>query len=95
MCERVEGAVGAVETPIGLMPREGDLDLTGLAVSAADLKELLRVDRDAWRAELTDIEKNFAQFGDRLPERLRKQLDDLGKTSGVKHPLFSSYSIFS
>jgi phosphoenolpyruvate carboxykinase (GTP) len=82
MCERIEGAVGAVETPIGLMPREGDLDLAGLAVSAAGLKELLRVDRDAWRAELTDIEKNFDQFGDRLPERLRKQLADLRRRLG-------------
>ncbi len=82
MCGRVEGAVGAVETPIGLMPKDGDLDLAGLAVSAADLKELLRVDRDAWRAELCDIEKNFSQFGDRLPERLRKQLDELRRRLG-------------
>jgi phosphoenolpyruvate carboxykinase (GTP) len=82
MCQRVEGAVGAVETPIGLMPREGDLDLAGLDISAADLKELLRIDGDAWRAELTDIEKSFAQFGDRLPGRLRKQLDDLRRRLG-------------
>jgi phosphoenolpyruvate carboxykinase (GTP) len=64
------------------MPREGDLDLAGLAVSAADLKELLRVDRDAWTVELSDIKKNFSQFGDRLPERLRKQLDDLRRRLG-------------
>jgi phosphoenolpyruvate carboxykinase (GTP) len=82
MCQRIEGEVGAVETPIGLMPREGDLDLAGVAISAADLKELLRVDRDAWRAEVTDIEKSFAQFGDRLPGRLRKQLADLGTRLG-------------
>ena len=82
MCERVEGKVGAVETPIGLMPKEGDLDLTGLAIPAADLKELLRVDVDAWKAELADIEKHFAQFGDRLPERLRKQLDAQRKRLG-------------
>ena len=82
MCERVDGKAGAVETPIGLMPKEGDLDLTGLAVSAADLKELLRVDANAWKNELSDIEKHFGQFGNRLPERLRKQLNDLGKRLG-------------
>ena len=82
MCERVDGKAGAVETPIGLMPKEGDLDLTGLAISAADLKELLRVDANAWKAEISDVEKHFGQFGDRLPERLRKQLNDLGTRFG-------------
>ena len=82
MCERIEGKVGAVETPIGLMPAEGDLDLSGLAIPAADLKELLRVDVDAWKAELGDIEKHFARFGDRLPERLRKQLETQRKRLG-------------
>ena len=82
MCERIDGKVGAVETPIGLMPREGDIDLAGLAVPAADLKELQRVDVGAWKAELVNIEKHFARFGDRLPERLRKQLDDLRKRLG-------------
>jgi phosphoenolpyruvate carboxykinase (GTP) len=82
MCERVEGKVGAVETPIGHMPREEDLDLTGLAVPAADLRELLRFDPSAWKAEAADIERHFGQFGDRLPARLRKQLDDLDKRCG-------------
>ena len=82
MCERVEGKVGAVETPIGLMPREEDLDLTGIAVPAADLRELLRVDLPAWKAEAADIDRHFGQFGDRLPARLRKQLDDLDKRCG-------------
>jgi phosphoenolpyruvate carboxykinase (GTP) len=82
MCERVEGKVGAVETPIGLMPKEGDLDLTGLAIPPADLKELFRINADAWKAEVTDIEKHFGQFGDRLPARLRKQLDDLRRRLG-------------
>jgi phosphoenolpyruvate carboxykinase (GTP) len=82
MCQRVDGTVGAIETPIGLMPKEGDLDLTGLSIAAADLKELFRVDPAAWKAELADIEKHFGQFGDRLPVRLRKQLDDLRKRLG-------------
>ena len=82
MCERIDGKVGALETPIGLMPKEGDLDLTGLAIPDADLKELFRVDADAWKTELSDIERHFGQFGDRLPARLRKQLDDLRKRLG-------------
>jgi phosphoenolpyruvate carboxykinase (GTP) len=77
MCDRVEEKVGAKKSPIGLLPKEGDLDLTGLDIPLADMKELLRVDPEAWKAELPDIEKHFAQFGDRLPERLKKQLEEL------------------
>jgi len=79
MCERVEGKVDAVKTPIGMLPKKEDLDLKGLAVSAADMEELLKVDVDAWKAEVPDIEKHFAKFGDRLPARLKKQLEELKK----------------
>ncbi len=82
MCERVEGKAGANETPIGFMPGEDDMDLSGMAIAAADVRELLRVDTAAWKAELLDIEKYFSQFGDRLPARLRNQLADLGKRLG-------------
>jgi len=77
MCERIEGKVGARKTPIGLMPEEGDLDLAGLNLSAENMKELLRVDPGAWSAELPDIEKHFAKFGDHMPERLTIQLREL------------------
>ncbi len=74
MCQRVDGEIGAKATPIGLVPEPKDLDLTGLPVSAHDLKELLTVDIASWKAELPDIEEHFAQFGSRLPDRLRMQL---------------------
>jgi phosphoenolpyruvate carboxykinase (GTP) len=74
MCARVDGKVGAVETPIGLLPRPEDLDLRGLDIPPENVQELLRVDVDAWRGEIPDIERHFAQFGDRLPQRLREQL---------------------
>ena len=74
MCERVSGKVGARKTPIGLLPKEGELDLTGLSLPAQDLAELLRVDVPAFKAEVPDIEKHLNQFGDRLPARLNAQL---------------------
>ncbi len=77
MCERVEGRAGAQPTAIGNLPNAADLDLAGLELPAEDLAELLRVDADAWRAELPDIEKHFAKFGDRLPARLAAQVGDL------------------
>ncbi len=83
MCQRVEGVAGAQDTPIGRLPRPEDLDLTGLDIPPEDLAELLRVDVEAWRQELPDIERHFAQFGDRLPERLRVQVEDLRRRVGA------------
>jgi phosphoenolpyruvate carboxykinase (GTP) len=77
MCERIDGKIGAKKTEIGLLPNEGDLDLTGLDISADDMNELMRIDTAAWRAELPDIERHFAEFGGRLPAGLARQLQEL------------------
>ena len=82
MCERVDGKAEARETPIGWLPTDGALDLTGLDIPAEDLEGLLHVDVDAYRAEIADIEAHFARFGDRLPERLRKQLSAFKRRLG-------------
>ncbi|HET6516109.1 MAG TPA: phosphoenolpyruvate carboxykinase (GTP) [Thermodesulfovibrionales bacterium] len=74
MCERVDGRVGAQESPIGLLPRKGDLDLSGLAIASEDLKELMSVRSIEWKAEVPDIEAHFATFGSRLPEELKSEL---------------------
>ncbi len=74
MCERIEGRAGAQETAIGYLPRSEDLDLSGLSVSAEYLKELLRVDVAAWRSEVPDIQRHFAQFGARVPQRMHDQV---------------------
>jgi phosphoenolpyruvate carboxykinase (GTP) len=82
MCERVDGKVGAKETPIGLMPKEGDLDLSGLEIPKDNMKTLMNVDLAEWKAEVPDIEKHFALFGNRLPERLKKQFEELRNRLG-------------
>lgn len=82
MCERLEGKVTGQQTPIGILPTEEELDTTGLTISAEFLKELLRVDADAWRVEVPDVDKFFAQFGDRLPARLHQQLEALKERLG-------------
>jgi phosphoenolpyruvate carboxykinase (GTP) len=74
MCERVEGAAGAQATPIGNLPQPEDLDLDGLQIAPGAVEELLRVDVTAWKNEIASIEQHFAQFGARLPERMRGQV---------------------
>jgi phosphoenolpyruvate carboxykinase (GTP) len=82
MCDRVDGRVSAQESPIGLMPNDGDLDLTGLTINPDDMKELMSVKADAWKAELPDIEAHFATFGIRLPRKLKEQLAALARRLG-------------
>jgi phosphoenolpyruvate carboxykinase (GTP) len=64
----------ATETPIGYLPTPGSIDRAGLPVSDADMKELLRFDPTAWRAELPSLHTHYAQFGDRLPAALATEL---------------------
>ncbi|MCL4476040.1 MAG: phosphoenolpyruvate carboxykinase (GTP) [Nitrospirae bacterium] len=82
MCERVDARVGAQKSPIGLLPLEGDLDLSGLAISPEDMKELMSVNTAEWKAELPDIDAHFASLENRLPESLKIQLRDLKKRLG-------------
>ena len=74
MCERVEGKVGARETAIGNMPVDGDFDLDGLDIPAEDFAELMVVDNEAFKDDLADAEAYLQKFGDKVPERLVKQL---------------------
>lgn len=74
MCERVEGNLDALTTPLGYMPADGDLDLKGLEIAPEDIAELLEVDREAIRRDADSIGDYFAQFGDRVPSRLLRQL---------------------
>jgi phosphoenolpyruvate carboxykinase (GTP) len=75
--ERIAGTVGAVETPIGMLPISDDLDTAGLDVSDDDLSTLLSVDTEGWRGAIPQIRNHYAQFGEHLPARLSLALDEL------------------
>ncbi|MBA3913210.1 MAG: phosphoenolpyruvate carboxykinase (GTP) [Acidobacteriales bacterium] len=77
--QRCDNAVGAVETPIGLLPEKKDFDTAGLNIPERNLDELLSVDVPGWMAEAPRIEQHFAQFGDRLPQGLREELTNMVK----------------
>jgi phosphoenolpyruvate carboxykinase (GTP) len=74
---RCVDAVEAADTPIGRVPTAGGLDTDGLDIADADLAELLRVDAGEWLAEIEPIREFYAQFGAKLPDELRGQLDAL------------------
>jgi phosphoenolpyruvate carboxykinase (GTP) len=77
MGDRVEGKVEARETPIGLMPIDGDLTLEGLDIPAEDWAELMKVDVDLFKKTLADAKEYLGKFGDKLPARMTEQLKAL------------------
>ncbi|MGH0028632.1 MAG: phosphoenolpyruvate carboxykinase (GTP) [Myxococcota bacterium] len=77
--ERCAGTAKAIETPIGNLPAEGELDLSGLDIDADDLAELMKVDVEGWLAELPSIREYYAKFGSHMPEALVGELDALQK----------------
>ena len=69
--------VGARETEIGYLPNVEDINLDGVDVDRETLASLLSVDRDLWREEAKQIRAFYAQFGDKLPQTLEKELEGL------------------
>jgi len=75
--DRCEGKADAEETPIGYVPKPEDIDLTDLDIDIETLKGILKVDKDIWTKEAAEIEEHYKKFGDKLPEELKVQLQNL------------------
>ena len=75
--DRCEGKVSANDSEIGYLPNMEDIDVKDLDISEDVLKALLAVDKEMWLEDVKDQEEYFAQFGDRLPAEIKKQLEIL------------------
>ena len=82
--ERLEGEAEAVETPVGLVPAPGALDIDGLAVTEADLEKAGAVRPAEWADELPLIEDWFKSLGDQLPPELWAEFDGLKARFGAQ-----------
>jgi phosphoenolpyruvate carboxykinase (GTP) len=76
---RLEDAVDAVQTPVGLLPQPGDIDTDGVDVDPEALQKLLNVDREEWAQQLPQMREHYARFGEQLPAELRAQFDALAQ----------------
>ena len=85
---RVNGEIGAVDVISGRIPAPGDLNVDGLDLTDADLAALFDLDPDAWDREAALTEEYFAQFGDKVPEALHRQLwylrERIGKVKAAR-----------
>jgi phosphoenolpyruvate carboxykinase (GTP) len=46
------------------------------------MRELLTVDVEGWKQQVPQIHKNYEKFGDKLPAKLREQLQALQERLG-------------
>ncbi len=79
---RCEGKAEAIESPIGLLPAAGEIDIDGLDISDAEMHELHDVDVELVKAQLPQLREHLAQFGDRLPAEVGAQLAALEERLG-------------
>jgi len=59
------------------MPYLDDIYMDGLSLSPETIDRLFGIDKGEWRNEVAETELFYAQFGNRLPVSLRKQLTEL------------------
>jgi phosphoenolpyruvate carboxykinase (GTP) len=83
--DRCEGRVDAKETPIGFLPKNGDIDTTELGVTDETMQVLTSIDTAQWQDEMSAIGEYLESYGDRLPEALKaeqqKIVEQLNKAS--------------
>ncbi len=82
VCRRCDGEGETVETPVGLVPAEGQLKTEGAGLSDEQMRELLEVDPDLVRDQLPQVEEFLSQFGERLPDEISAQLEALKQRLG-------------
>ncbi len=81
--KRVEGKVDAVETPIGYLPKKGDINLKGIEdeVTSEVEDKLLAVDVDLWKKEIAEMRRYYNDDikakGGNIPQALFDELDKI------------------
>ena len=74
---RLEGSADAADTPLGLLPVAGSMNLDGLDLTDSQWQELFRVDPTSQLAEAADTAAYFDTFEGRVPAAMHEQLSTL------------------
>ena len=75
--DRCEGRAEAIKTPIGHVPKIGDIDTEGLDIQDGDLATLLNIDNQGWTEEMQAISDYLREYGDRVPHQLEVEHDKI------------------
>jgi len=77
--ERCSGRGEAVTTPIGLLPAPGAIRTDDLDLAPGAMETLLAVDAEGWMGDIPSIGAFYGSLGDRMPQELLSQLDNLDR----------------
>lgn len=75
--ERICNEDHALATPLGYVPANGALDLSGLTIAPDTLKQLFHVDANLWKQELQEMRDYVTLFGNKLPAAIKTELEQL------------------
>ncbi len=75
--DRVEGTVGADETVVGLVPKQGDLDTRDLETTPEQLAFATSINLAEWKQELEGQAEWFDKVGPTLPKALKSKREEL------------------
>ncbi|MDN5564549.1 MULTISPECIES: phosphoenolpyruvate carboxykinase (GTP) [Luteococcus] len=82
MIDRLEGKAEGQETPVGIVPAAGELDVEGLDMTPEAVEECTRYVAHEWADELPRLESWLESFGSKLPPSISAELDKVRE--GVK-----------
>ena len=75
----IKGDVESNETAIGGLPHLDDINTSGLDTDQQTLEALLEVDSAAWLAETEQIREYLQSYGERLPNQMLVELDEVAE----------------
>ena len=75
--DRINNKVGSNPTPLGLIPKIEDFDLSGLNISKERMEKLFEVNLPEWKTELESVKSFLRQFDDRLPNEIWEEFKKL------------------
>jgi phosphoenolpyruvate carboxykinase (GTP) len=79
---RCKDEMEGVETPIGYLPHENDIDMTGLRIPRENMHKLLSISKEDWKEEAASIAEFFKTFGKDLPPEMNAELKGLQRRLG-------------
>jgi phosphoenolpyruvate carboxykinase (GTP) len=83
MFERVSAKATGESSSLGMVPKKGELDLTGLTISEDIIRKLFEIDRVGWKEEVKHLKNYFKMFGEQLPQEINNQLTALEERMSV------------
>jgi phosphoenolpyruvate carboxykinase (GTP) len=79
MFRRIDGEDCAMTSAVGLIPKPGSIDMSGLE-QEVDEDALFDLSKEFWQAEVKELGKYFEeQVGEDLPASIRQELCNLGE----------------